>query len=322
MKDHEVTILRFLTEPDEWVDADTHAMVPTKPKPASEPAERRWPERLGCVCRKTKMGDGSPLYPDCYVCDKPLRDGKGVAIRRAPRTWALAVLREAVLGDGSTAQGGPGMKGKRIGFRTLTREQAVLDDKGKPTSEIEVVPALVVVNQGWKNFFSTLSGAAKVHGTLLDRDFWIVRNGADQTTTYQITPLDPVSGFDMRDPAQAAKMGLIIDPTKSSEGDFNPQTEEWEYRIVEWPDMYALDDIVFGQASDEYFARFIDPNKTPAPRDAVPGEAIVSKPNVEVTASALANLADRVKGYAPVAVDANEGTDAAPSATVPMMNFG
>lgn len=308
MKDKEIAILRFLTEPDEWVDADTHAMVPTKGKPADAAAEQKWPAVMGAVCRKTKMGDGKPLYNDCYICDN-MRDQKGNAYKRQGRTWALAVLREQVIGDGTPDLGGAALRGKRVGFRNVMREQAILDEKGKPTGSIETVPALVVVNQAWKNFFSTLAGAAKVHGTLLDRDYWIVRSGDSTDTTYQITPLDPVPGFDVRDPEVAAQFGLVIDPSIPSDGEFDPKTGEWLDRIQTWPAMYNLDDVVFGQSSDEFYGRFFDPTKTTSAKT----NTQPSKPNTEATPERLSALADRVRSYSP--------TDVGESAPQPLVNF-
>ena len=50
-----------------------------------------------------------------------------------------------------------------------------------------------LLNQGRKNYFSIIEGFAGRYGTLLDRDYYVLRKGAGQSdTSYQIAPLDPI----------------------------------------------------------------------------------------------------------------------------------
>src|SRR3954469_18353391 len=67
--DGKSAILRFISPQEDWIVVDQHAMIPTKGKPSDSPEDRKWPEKMGCVCRNTKMGNGKPMYGDCYICE-------------------------------------------------------------------------------------------------------------------------------------------------------------------------------------------------------------------------------------------------------------
>ena len=191
LKDNETAILRFLTDADSWITVDQHQVVPTKGKPPDYPKDARWPEKMGSVCRK----DPAFSYGECYICDH-LVDGKKVK-KPAARQWALACLREEVVENGQI-----------VGYRDKTRKVTIPEKDGKPEREVEE-KAIVVVNMAYKNFFSILEGFAGRYRTVLDRDYWIKRSGDDQSTTYQVVPIDPIQTekgiFDLREPEFMAR---------------------------------------------------------------------------------------------------------------------
>lgn len=286
MEDGEEVYLRFLTDAYEddnyphiqaWITVDQHAMVPTKQKP-DDWGDRNWPKTMGAVCRKDPAFDND----ECYICE--LKDDKGKQLRRpSPRLWALACLRELVYGDGSEELGGPEAKGKVVGIRDKTREVTIPAREakdGKPAREEQTVTekAIVVVNLGWRNFFSPLQGFANQYGTVLDRDYWVKRQGANTDTTYQIVPRDPLqrqdgSIYDLRDPEI--------------------------YKLYESD--YDLEEIITGMASDEFYAKFFDPRVTVDKEGNVvqTGAPVEqqAKPEGDVDPDKLQALAERVKGH-------------------------
>jgi len=320
-------LLRMLSDyialPDKslppWITVLQHSMVPTKPKP--EGFEGNWPKSMGAVCRNDKVFKAR--YGDCYIDTMPPRPGRKTSAGSA-RTWAIAVLREEVIGDGTPALGGEEWKGKVVGVRDKMKEVAQVDKDGNPTGETKMVRQYVKINQGWKNFFALLSGHAGHFKTVLDRDYWITREGMGQDdTVYTITPADsitfpadhpkfPGQKFDLRDAAQRAEF---------------------------YPDMPDLRKIVAEQASNEFFNRFFVPEdrlygdgskgpefgtkKAPAGSPAAggpptPGNAPAT-PKTEASApnmEALAALKSRITGGgdAPAAAAAETPAAAAPEA--------
>lgn len=232
LKDKDEIVVRFLTDSDEWITVDQHNFVPTKPEP--EGHEGKWPKVMGTVCRKTKLGDGSTLHDDCYICDHMKRpDGK--PYRATGRTWALAVVRHEVKDE----------DGKVLGYRDGVREVQETDKDGKPTGEVKKQKEIVVVNMGYRNFFGILQGFAGRYGTVLDRDYYIKRDGDDQNTTYHIVPLDPIETKDPDDPDTLIRLDLRDERLmKRYEGDA--------------PD---LEDIVERRADLEFYERFFIPGK-------------------------------------------------------------
>lgn len=283
LEDKGKVLVRFITdsEPDPktgeggWITVDQHQMVPTKPKPDGH--DGNWPEKMGSVCRKDEAFD----YGECYICDF-LVDGKKIK-SAAGRTWALACIREEVQENGQIV-------GYRDKTRTVTRKEG---DK-----EVEVTEkAIVVVNMAWKNFFSTLKGFAEYYGTILDRDYLIIRSGSDQSTTYQIIPMDPIvvddkgTRFDVRDPAVAERYHTDLD----------------------------LGEAIADRASDDFYARFFDPRFTPS-KDGDKVESTgqapdTAKPTNEVDDEGkLAELANRVKGYGQAEGNGGGGEQQVPAA--------
>lgn len=273
IEDGKSEILRFLTDKDDWIVVNQHQMVKTKPKPQG--FEGNWPDRMGAVCRADEAFEG--MFSDCFICEF-LVDGKTLK-KPGGRTWALACLREQVLGDGSPDMGGPELKGKVVGVRDQVREIAKVDKEGKPTGETTLEKAIVIVNQGYKNFFSALSGFAGHYGTVLDRDYLVKRSGDDTSTTYQIIPLDPIevddkgTKYDLRNPEFLAAYGDVAD----------------------------LGELVTERASDEFYARFFDTRYSVDKEGKVvaSGQAATpEKPSGDVTPDRMTALASRVTDYA------------------------
>lgn len=286
-------IVRFLTDKDDWIVVDQHNNVPTKGKP-SDYEGANWPDRMGAVCRKDVAFTG--VYADCYICEN-LVDGKDVK-KPTGRTWALACLREEVRGDGTPDMGGPEKKGKVLGIRDKTRQVAITGEDGKPTGEERTERAVVVVNMGYKNFFSALAGFAGYYGTVLDRDYFIKRNGKEKDTTYQIIPMDPIphadgTVFDCRKPEHAAK-----------------------YEVAEG----MLEDVINDRASDEFYGRFFDRRVTASSKGSsssassqtTGSSAAAPEKDNDADSARLAALANRVKGYG--GGTATEGATEAPPA--------
>jgi hypothetical protein len=302
--DGKSVVVRFLMDYDEWPSVEVHTMVPVQKK---QPEGRRsWPKTIPAICRRTKLPDATPadvqatmpyfpyLYPDCYICDH-IRKADGKAIGRSSRSFTLLVVREEVRGDGSPELGGETNKGKLLGYKDRMKEVQVTDATGKPTGDIEKVRDIQIVQQAYSNFFIHLEGMAGVHGTLLDRDYFIKRKGESTDTEYQIVHLDPqyVNGqngpviFDLRDAEFAKRYGIEI----TGQG-----------RI--YPEELDLDAHIERQMGDRYYGLYIDP-RIPQPVEgksdnSSDGQATatpVAKPETEGSADQMAALRDRVVGY-------------------------
>lgn len=294
-------IMRFLSDhvrvegqPDliPWITVDQHSMIPTKAAPPKEPGddkERAWPKAMGAVCRNDKIF--KVRYGDCYICTMKKPDGK--KYYPGNRTWALGVLREEVLGDGTPEFGGPERKGQVLGVRDKTKEVVVVGEDGKIVEgEVKVVKCYVKVNMGWKNFFGPLSGLAGYYHTVLDRDYHILREGTGPNDTiYTFAPMDPISMAD----------GTMFDVR-------NPDVRAKYY--ADAPDLRTF---VAEQASTEFYQRFFIPGVfTKAPTGAAAatktadGPAVVpAAPSSEPSTERLTALKDRIVGYGPAAAAAD-----------------
>jgi len=259
LSDGDEVVVRFLTDADSWITVDQHTYVPTKPQPAD--FEGNWPRGMGAVCRRTKLADGSTLYNDCYICDYVTKQD-GSPFKPSSRTWAVAVLREEVRDD----------KGAIIGYADQTREVAEVRE-GKPTGEVRTEKATVIVNMGYRNFFGALQGFAGRYGTVLDRDYYIKRQGDGLQTTYHIIPADPI---DVPDPDNANA------------------TVRFDLRDQRFASRYSgdapdLEGIVMDKASDGFYERFFSSATTASsPTPAVSNDVDDDK---------VAELAARIKGY-------------------------
>lgn len=260
--DGEEAIVRFLTDADSWVTVEQHQYVATKPAPADYTGN--WPRVMGAVCRKTKLLDGSTLHADCYICEH-IAKPDGSPQKPSSRTWALAVLREEVRNE----------NGQVVGFRDQTREVAELKD-GKPTGSTKTEKAAVVLNMGYRNFFSALQGFAGRYGTVLDRDYYIQRQGNDTQTQYHIVPVDPI---DVADPDNA-----------NANIRFDLRDSRFMQRYA--TDAPDLEQIVMDRASDSFYERFFDRGAS-----APAAEQPVASNSNDVDDAKVAELAARIKGY-------------------------
>lgn len=272
LKDKEEIVLRFLTDAEEWITVDQHNYVPTKPEP--EGNEGKWPKVMGTVCRKTKLGDGSTLHDDCYICEH-MKKPDGKPYRATARTWALAVVRHEVKDE----------DGKVLGFRDGVRTVQETDKDGKPTGEEKKQKEIVILNQGYKNFFSTLQGFAGRYGTVLDRDYYVKRDGDDQNTTYHIVPLDPIETKDPDDPENLIRLDL---------------RDERLMKRYE-TDMPDLEELVERRADQEYYDRFFVPGKdgssSKGSSNGSGSDESSDSGGGDVPDERVKELADRVRGY-------------------------
>jgi hypothetical protein len=232
LDENEEIVVRPITDGHKVITVLQHQMVPTKPAPKDSTGN--WPEKMGAVCRMDEAFAG--MYDDCFICDHKLeRNPKnGKPKGPAARNWMLACVREKIVVDGEE------------GWRNKKREIQKVDKDGKPTGETFEELDTVVINLGHRNFTGPFLGFAGLYKTLLDRDYWIKREGTEIDTVYRIAPLDPIyvdhpeTGeevvLDLRDPAFMQRYG------------FKDEDDAFE----------ALVKIVTERSSDEFYARFFD----------------------------------------------------------------
>lgn len=246
--------LRYLTDyqavPEEglkygWLTFMTHSAVKTKPKPASWEKDRKWPERMPAVCRKdSKIAKKFPQ--GCWIDDNRDNEYKAGKPHPAPaRTYALAVLRKPIYGDGSEELGGARKKGRIVWFEDVMVDVPVLDDEGNLVKEgeevvTESVPQYVVVRQAFKNYFQPLDAMARTYGTALDRDYLVIRDGDDKDTQYTHQPMDPI----------------VID-NDGEQVEFNMLDKALREEM--YGDAPSLTKIILDQASTEYYERWFIP---------------------------------------------------------------
>lgn len=156
-----------------WMTVASH-FAPTKPKPPYVDEKRKWPARMSAGCRKDKIFV-KRFNDQCYLCDT-------LGSKPSKRVWALAVERKEVRDN----------QGNILGYLDKTREVfdtdengdfIVLSEKdGKKEYQKKEVPAYILMEQGWKNFFQVLQGQAQYHG-LMSQDWLISRTGTDNNDT-------------------------------------------------------------------------------------------------------------------------------------------
>jgi hypothetical protein len=267
LKDGESSGLRFLTEGDDLIRVDMHLSVPTINPPSGSTG--KWPSSMSSVCRNDNALRS--IYGDCHICTnlESLIDNWGNTPKPKSRIWALAVVRERVLGDGSEELGGEAKKGKPVGFTDAVREVEVLDANGKPTGEINIEPRIVVINQALSTFFKNIDAIYQETGSILDRDFIVRRDGSSIDTTYTFIRQD--------------------------ESKLKPGSEGWaRYENALLSQKINLDEIVAYRASDDYYGRYFVANQA-APVPAV----VVTEDSNEVDGDKLESIRQRMKGYRP-----------------------
>lgn len=246
VKSGETAYIRLLTAADGdegWFKFAQHSGVSTKPAPADMEDKSKWPKQMGSICRHDKQFKNAAFAeifstPDCYVCTNKLTGWGGKISRASNKTWALAVERVQVLGDGTEAMGGPEKLGKVVGFGDVTEEYEVRDAEGNGTGVKALRPKIVVINQSWSNFFAPIHYVTATLGAdERGRDFAIRRVGDGKDTDYHVIPLDPTPDLAPGTPA------------------WKRYDDEIERRKID------LSEIILKQASDEHIARWFDPTK-------------------------------------------------------------
>lgn len=302
IKDGESAIVRFVTDPEEWITVDQYPSVPTKPAPSD--FKGKWPEKMNAISRSDSAFEG--MYTDDWIAMNDYKTDWGKPMTPKARVWALACLREEVIGDGTAETGGPEHKGKRVGYRDQTREVTRTRD-GVDTTTTE--KAIVVVNQAPNNFFGTLTSMARMYAeddkSLLQFDIRIRRTGSTTDTDYTMIALKEIVDadgkiFDLSDPETAAQY------------------------VIPGIDLAEL---VTKRSSDEYYERFFDTRVSNESKsssgEAASPSATASAPAQEApdahasSSSDLSALADRIKGYS--TTEADEGEESAAPAAA--MNF-
>jgi len=290
-------VLRYLTDSDDWLYVLQHASVPTKNKP--EGYTGNWPSSMPAVCRYDEAFKG--IYSDCYIDDAGLQNQWGRPCKPTVRVWALACLREEVVGTKEMFQAGDiqeGQIGKRLGFRDQMRDVEERDAKGEPTGKKTQERAIVLVNFAPNNYFNALNSIYSIYGTVCDRDYVVKRTGEGKDANY-----DHI-GYDMTD---------NLHPAFERDGKQFEETESWgRYAKAIAEQGIDLGAIMAERASDDFYARFFDPTKTPEPRgggdsssSSTSSSAQAKEPSVpspadnDVDPEKLAEMRRRVRGRSP-----------------------
>lgn len=301
--------LRYLTDSPDWFYVQQHAGVKTKAAPSDWPQDRKFPESMPAICRYDKAFQADPehgleaVYADCAICDLEIESNYGRKATASTRVYALAILREEVLGTEEMVAAGqitPEMVGKRVGFKDATREVEVpkKDDKGETIKDAEgkavlekvVEPAIIVVNQAVGNYFAGLQSMYGMYGTVLDRDYAVQQHNEMKDVDYNHIPMDPIASL-------------------------KPGTEGWgryEKAIEEQGESVDIEALLMDRSSDEYYALFFDPrvsapkreneggNNTPqgGGQAQAPTAQQQTAPNGDVDQDKLAAMRARVRGDA------------------------
>lgn len=315
-------VVRFLTDSPDWFYVKQHPSCPTKNKPAD--FKGNWPPSMPAVCRHDDAF--KTFYSDCYICDTPVMSPHDPtkALKPAIRVWALAVEREAVVDNGVVK-----------GYRDVKEEVPARDAKGEvienapPVKQIKIL----VVNMGMKNFFSGLQGIYGLFNTVCSRDMMIRRSGTGLTTDYQIIPLDEIAThkgpiFTVQFDSAGIEVGRTI---------IAPATESWaKYEKAIEDQNLDLGRLIADRASDEYYARFFDPSKTPQPtaatgqsgqatqqaasQPAAPAGDVVDQDRLAAMAARVTGTGNNAAAAPPAAQEAAPAappTEAAPPAPEP-----
>jgi hypothetical protein len=182
--------LRFVTDHQFWISADTHRFVPTKDKPAEW--DGNWPGALWGICPLDRMfrlpdpqrpGRFLDAYEDgfgqCYIHEafagiKDEKFGKDKSVPD-PMVWSVAVLREPVL-DPATKE--------VTGFTDKMVEYKEPGEKGATYQ----IPHLVIVSQFYRYFYAAVKASAyTAQASVCDKDFRVVRKG---NTEFEIAPVN------------------------------------------------------------------------------------------------------------------------------------
>lgn len=177
----EPVIVRFIDSEQEWPVVEVHIAIPTKPQPENR-KDRPWPPLMGATCQndrgfRIEGPDGNPTdeweegMGNCYIhshyADRKNQWNKPLSTP-VTTTFARVVLREEVGGV----------------IRDKTEEAEV---GGKKI----IVPAIRVISQQWKAFFSEIKHGAFDDGyQVCGRDYLIHKVGKKFTISAASKDLD------------------------------------------------------------------------------------------------------------------------------------
>lgn len=213
-----------------WITVDQH-YCPTKPRPSYLREGATWPEKWNAVCREDRIF--AAKYNGCLLCERKEK--------ASPRSWALGIEREQVKDD----------SGRVIGIRDKTRELPTFGPDNKPIEGQErLVPAFVVMNYGWRNFFGNLDGQARYFQTVLDTDYLVVRTGTQGGTDTNYT-------FVRLDPSPVGENPWGLDPSAP----YNLSDRDL-MRVV-YPEMPDLRKVIAEKTTDDYYGHWFTPGWAP-----------------------------------------------------------
>lgn len=277
------TILRFVTDSARRADAPPNKFslawitvaghfAPTKPKPPYYEGSN-WPGKFGSGCRKDPVF-AKKYSGNCLICDQGNKPSK--------RVWGLAVEREEVRDDNGAVLGLRD-KMREVFDRDAEGNAIVIGEKdGKKQYKMKTVPAWIVCQQGWKNFWQPLSGQATYHGGnaqgalkgiglgggsgLLDSDWVITRIGTENNdTNYTPIRLSTIT-IPAENPWGVPSMpydlsAVLEDGRTLAEVIYSGETEDGDTKIdMTMPDLRRL---IADKVSDDYFGFWFVPGWLP-----------------------------------------------------------
>lgn len=293
-------VLRYLTDYNDLLYAQVHQGAKTKPKPVDYPADRKWPESMKAVCRYDENLQRAGIYHDCYICDHKVASvfGRGDFAKPRVRVFALAVLREEIVGSQAMVNQGliqPNQVSKIVGYRDKMRTVKVprvdangneIQQDGKTVFDEVDEPEIVVIDQSMNTWFSFAAAAYQAYGSLCGRDFAVRQEEEGKDVKYPHMPLDRTPGLE-------------------------PGTDLWNERYMQplarMGESFHLARVLLRQSSDDYYARFFDPNQSPqdgygSSRSNTSGQQPVQQaaaPSNDVSADRLAAMKARIQGITP-----------------------
>lgn len=227
-----------------WITAKQH-YAPTKPRPDYAREGSTWPEKFSGGCRKDKIF-AAKYGNSCYLCDT-------LQNKPSSRTWALAVEREQVVDPNTKAVLGVRDKTREVFDRGPDGKGIVIGKgaDGKDIYQMKTVPAFVVMNMGWKNFFAGIAGQGAYFHTVLDSDFVITRTGSDTDSTYTAVRIGPMPIPAEECEALGVPAGTLYD------------LRNRDLMKAYYPDLPDLRKIIAERVSDDYLGRWFIPGWAP-----------------------------------------------------------
>lgn len=233
IKDGEKHVLHFVTDLGGLLSFDAHQFVPTKPKP-DEYKGSKWPDKMWGICPRSRefrvYANGKPTdefeegYGTCYIHDH-------FAGVKDPK-YGKDISWPTYLTWGIAVVRKPvedAVTRKVTGFADELVEYR--DEKG----DSHQVPRLVLIAQRIDRFWAPLQASGYVTGTICDQDYLVSRKEND----YNIASVVATPHLRPGQPAWKA-----YEDTLKLLG-------------------FDLAEFLVERASEDYYARWFDPSKTP-----------------------------------------------------------